>query len=153
MDDLSNHSTKFNLNGIVVFQLDEQLFCVDLDLVFAIINPSDFPQNINNSFLVKSNLDIDNFSIPIIDLHAYFGLKHQKITKSSRFICIEKNNHTFAFTADKVQELITINEDMKNNFDFLSTEEKYVSTKIRYSNTVLNLIDFNAIINEEFIHH
>ena len=154
MDETSAKLNYLNLNGLVVFYLANELFCVDIDDVFAIVNPADFPQNIKNSFLVKSNLDIDNLTIPIIDLHAFFGLKNGKITETCRFICIERNKHTFAFVADKVHELITLDNNTKNKLQVTAgTENKYLTGTIKYGNDVLSLINFDIIINQLFVHH
>ena len=95
-------------NGFVIFNLKDKLFCADIDTVFAIVNPADYPKNFKNSYLINSHLEIENFTISVIDLHSLFGLKKNKITSLSRFICIEINGQAFGFLADKVEEVITL---------------------------------------------
>jgi chemotaxis signal transduction protein len=141
-------------NGLVVFHLVDQLFCTNIDDVFAIVNPADFPENVKNSFLVKSNLDLENYSIPIIGLHTLFGLKNGKITPISRFICVEKYGHVFAFIADKVEELILLDDRTRNEFQFIEIKtDKYLSGKVKHNKDVFRLPNFETIINESFVHY
>jgi chemotaxis signal transduction protein len=143
-----------SFNGLVVFYLKDKLFCADIDDVFAIVNPADFPQNIKDSFIIKSNLDVENLLIPIIDLHALFGLKNGKITPTSRFICMERNKQAFAFIVDQVEELITLKTKISEEFEFIETKnEKYISGKVKYRGTLFYLPNFEQLINELLIHH
>lgn len=149
-----SHSDFNIFKGLVVFHLVDQLFCNNIDEVFAIVNPADFPKNVKNSFLIKSNLDIDNLTIPIINLHTLFGLKNGKITPISRFICMEHHGHTFAFIADKVEELILLDKKSRDDFKFSECKtEKYLSAKVKYKDQVFYLPDFEKILKESFVHY
>ena len=140
-------------NGLVIFNLNDKLFCADIDTVFAIVNPADYPKNFKNSYLINSHLEIENYAISVIDLHSLFGLNKNKITSLSRFICIEINGQAFGFLADKVEEVITLSSSIRNDFEFVEfKKEKFVSGKIKHRNLVFVLPDFNKIINKLLVH-
>ena len=142
-----------SFNGLVIFNLNDKLFCADIDTVFAIVNPADYPKNFKNSYLINSHLEIENYAISVIDLHSLFSLNKNKITSLSRFICIEMNGQAFGFLADKVEEVITLSSSTRNDFEFIECKkEKFVSGKIKHRNLVFSLPDFSKIINKLLVH-
>lgn len=139
--------------GLVVYYLEKQLFCTNIDEVFAIANPADFPKNVKNSLLVKPNLDFNGLVLPIIDLHSLFGLKNGKITPTSRFIFMENYGPPFAFIADKVEELILLDDRTRDEFKFIETNgDGYLSGMVKYHDEVFYLPDFEKIVEELFAH-
>lgn len=135
-------------NGLVIFLLKDKLFCADIDIVFAIVNPADYPQNFKDSYIVNSHLEIENFTMSVLDLHSLFDLQKNGITSLSRFICIEINGQAFGFLADKVQEVITLSSSTRNDFEFIETKDvKNISGEVKYRNMVYTLLDFNKIMN------
>lgn len=151
--DYSSNSFE-NFKGLIVFYLSDILFCTDIDDVFAIVNPADFPKNVKNSFLVKRNLDLEGLTIPILELHHLFELKNGKITPISRFICIEKLGFAFAILADKVEEMITLDTNNRKEFELIRTEgEKYLTGKIKYRDAMFLLPNFKNITHQLLIHN
>lgn len=152
---MTTYTTDFNtFNGLIIFLLNDELFCTNTDNVFTIINPADYQQYFDNSFLLNNPLEIENLKISVIDLHSYFGLKTSKITTSSRFICLELNEQAFGFLTEKVEEIITLNAETKNEFIFIPSEdEKFLFGKVKYHDAVFNLPNFQKIINDLFVHH
>lgn len=144
----------FSFNGLVIFHLSDKLFCANIDDVFAIINPADYPKNFKNSYLINSHLEIESLTISVIDLHNLFGLKKNKITSTSRFICMDIKGQAFGFLTDKVEEIITLNAEIKNELLYTpGNGEKLLLGKVKYRDTVFNLPDFQKIINESFVHY
>jgi len=143
-----------SFNGLVIFNLNDKLFCADIDTVFAIVNPADYPKNFKNSYLINSHLEIENYTISVIDLHSLFGLHKNKITSLSRFICIEINGQAFGFLADKVEEVLTLNSSSRKYFELIeSKNEKFLSGEVKYRDAVFHLPNFQVIVNELLIHH
>jgi len=106
-------------SGLVVYYLDDKLFCVNIDDVFAIVNPADYPKNFSHFYLINSNVEIENVAISVIDLYSLFKLKRHKITSTSRIISLEIEEHAIGFLVDKVEEVITLNPGMRNDFKFI----------------------------------
>lgn len=143
-----------SFNGLVIFNLNDKLFCADIDTVFAIVNPADYPKNFKDSYLINSHLEIENFTISVIDLHSLFGLNKNKITSLSRFICIEINEKAFGFLVDKVQEVITVSSSTRNDFKFVkSKKENFISGNVKYDDMVYTMPNFKKIINDLLVHN
>lgn len=150
----NTNSNLFFFKGLIVFWLNDLLFCTDIRDAFAIVNPSDFPNLVRDSILKSPNIDVENLTIPIVDLHPLFKLKKSSITTLSRFICMEMNEHTFCFITDKVEELIMIDDHNRNEFDLIDiTEEKFLSRIVKHHDKIFRLPNFDEIINELLIHH
>lgn len=143
-----------SFNGLITFYLNDELFCVSIDDVFAILNPADYSNNFKNSYLINSHLEIGSLTISVIDLHSLFGMKKNKITPLSRFICMDIKGQAFGFLADKVEEMITLNDEIKKNLILTSKNaESLLLGEVKYQNTVFNLPNFQKIIKESFVHH
>lgn len=143
-----------SFNGVVIFYLNDNLFCANIDDVFAIINPDDYPKNFKNSYLINSHLEIESLTISVIDLHTLFGMKINKITPASRFLCMDINGQAFGFLADKVVEVLTLQTGLKSDIEFIEPNgEKFLSGKVKYHDAVFNLPNFQQIINESFVHY
>ena len=152
MGELSSNLDLFN--GLVVFYLNDKIFCANIDNVFAVVNPANYPKNFKNDYLINSHLTIEDFTISVIDLHSLFGLTKNKITPSSRFICIDINGKAFGFLADKVEEVITLNSSSRKYFELIeSKNEKFLYGEVKYRDAVFCLPNFTKIINESFVHH
>jgi len=143
-----------SFNGLIIFCLNDKLFCANIDDVFAIINPADYPKNFKNSYLINSHLEIESLTISVIDLHTLFSMKKNKITSTSRFICMDINGQAFGFLADKIEEVLTLHTGIKSDFELIEPKgEKLILGKVRYHNTIFNLPNFQKIINESFVHY
>ena len=152
---MSDASVKLDLfNGLLVYYLNDKLFCANIDDVFATVNPADYPKNFKNSYLINSHLEIENLTISVIDLHSLFGLKKSKISDTSRFLCMDINGKAFGFLADKVEEVITLAANIRNDFEFIeSKNEKFLHGKVKYHDAVFYLPNFAEIINESLVHY
>lgn len=152
---MSDSTTNLNsFNGLIIFDLNDKLFCANIDDVFATINPVDYPNNFKNSYLINSHLVIESLTISVIDLHNLFGMKKNKISPMSRFICMDINGQAFGFLADKIEEVLTLHAGIRSDIKFIKpTGEKFLSGKVKYLGTVFNLPNFQKIINESLVHH
>lgn len=141
-------------NGLVIFYLNDKLFCANIDDVFAIINPAEYPKNFKNSYLINSHLEFESLTISVIDLHTLFGMKKNKITPTSRFICMDITGQAFGFLTDKIEEVLTLHTGIKNDFELIEPNgEKFLSGKVKYHDAVFCLPNFQKIINESFVHY
>ena len=141
-------------SGLVVYYLDDKLFCVNIDDVFAIVNPADYPKNFSHSYLINSNVEIENVAISVIDLYSLFKLKRHKITSTSRIISLEIEGHAIGLLVDKVEEVITLNPGMRNDFKFIEYKnEKFLAGKVKYHDAVFYLPNFKKIVNESIDHY
>lgn len=149
-----SNTNLYSITGLVVFCLHDKLFCANINDVFAIVNPADYPKNFKNSYLINSHLEIENLSISVIDLHTLFGLQKSKITETSRFLSMDIAGQAFGFLADKVEEVISLNPESTQKFKFIkSSGEKYLSGKVKHNDDVFYLPNFKKIINESFVHY
>ena len=142
----------FNLfRGLVVFNLNTQFYCADLDEVFAIVNPVDLSPAATNSILNNHKLSIERLSLPVIDLHALFTLKFEKLTEQSRFLCMEKMGQSFSFAVDRIEEIALLDDKTRLDYKFSEYRKgRYLSGKVKHNKNVYYLPNFKNIINDLF---
>lgn len=93
---------------IVVFQLMEQVYGIDINSVYEIIRMESITKIPRTPHFVEGVINLRGRIIPVIDLGVRFGLGQNERTQASRIIIVEVSGQTVGMIVDSVQEVLRI---------------------------------------------
>ncbi len=141
-----------NLTGLVIFEINNYEYCLDINDVSAIINPNELEENIISNPIETKNIKIDELLVPIINLYKFgeIGQVSLNLNKDTRILIIELLDKKIGFFVDKIKEIITIDVEFKTNALRFSPEKdnSYLIGKLKYEGRQLNFPDLNRIVAE-----
>lgn len=141
-----------NLTGLVIFEINNNEYCLDINDVSAIINPNELEDGLNLNPIETKKIKIDEILIPIIDLYKFGGLGQisLNLNKDTRILIIELIDKKIGFFVDKIKEIITIDIEFKTNALRILPEKEnsYLIGKLKYEGRQLSFPDLNRIIAE-----
>jgi chemotaxis signal transduction protein len=109
-----------NMTGLVIFEVANQEFCVDIKDVSAIINPSELKEDIPLNADHDLSVNINQIKIPVISFKKHFGFKQNEHSRENlRLLLLEPENKTFGILAEKVKEIYTMSKELKKKLRFV----------------------------------
>lgn len=93
---------------VVVFQLMEQIYGIDINSVFEIIRMESITKIPRTPRFVEGVINLRGRIIPVIDLAMRFGLGQNERTQASRIIIVEVSGQKIGMIVDSVQEVLRI---------------------------------------------
>lgn len=100
-----------NEEQVVVFQLAEQTYGVDIARVYEIIRMEAITRVPRAPQFVEGVINLRGRIIPVIDLRRRFGLPQNEQTRASRIIIVEMNGMTVGMVVDAVLEVLRLPAD------------------------------------------
>ena len=149
---VSHTSIVDNLTGLVIFEINNNEYCIDINDVSAIINPNELEEGINLNPVETKKIQVDELLIPIVDLYKFGGMGQVglNLNKDTRILIIEIIDKKIGFFVDRIKEIITIDVEFRTNaLKFLPEKENsYLIGKLKYEGRQLSFPDLNRIIAE-----
>jgi purine-binding chemotaxis protein CheW len=96
---------------LVVFQLSEQTYGIDIASVYEIIRMETITRVPRTPEFVEGVINLRGRIIPVIDLVKRFNLDHSERTNSSRIIIVDVGGNTIGMIVDAVSEVLRVNLD------------------------------------------
>ena len=96
---------------VVVFQLNDELFCAPIQQVVEIIKPLPLTRMPRTPFYVAGILNLRGQVFPVIDLKKRLDLKLRDKTERTRIIKAEVGSEAVGFIVDEVKEVLSVPED------------------------------------------
>jgi len=93
---------------MVVFQLTEQTYGIDIDAVFEIIRMEAITRVPRTPHFVEGVINLRGKIIPVIDLCKRFNLPLTERTSSSRIIIVDVGGNTIGMIVDGVSEVLRV---------------------------------------------
>ncbi|GAB6158058.1 chemotaxis protein CheW [Desulfotomaculum varum] len=93
---------------IVVFQLAEQVYGIDINSVYEIIRMENITKIPRAPHFVEGVINLRGRIIPVIDLSRRFSLGQKERTQASRIIIVEVAGQTVGMIVDSVQEVLRL---------------------------------------------
>ncbi|AEG59481.1 CheW domain protein [Desulforamulus ruminis DSM 2154] len=91
---------------VVVFQLMEQVYGIDINAVYEIIRMETITKIPRTPGFMEGVINLRGRIIPVIDLGLRFGLGQGERTTASRIIIVEVSGQTIGMIVDAVQEVL-----------------------------------------------
>lgn len=132
------------LTGLVIFELAGKEFCADIRDISAIINPTElYQQNLSE---VENKIEINNMTIPLVDLYQIYGLRKNDTDGEKRILVVEIKNKLVGFFVEKVKEILTSSKEFLDNLKFIPYEGKeYLNGALTYEGRKLFLPDLEKL--------
>lgn len=105
---MANNLSSAQEEQVVVFQLMEQVYGVDINSVYEIIRMESITKIPRSPHFVEGVINLRGRIIPVIDLGLRFGLGQNERTQDSRIIIVEVSGQTIGMIVDSVQEVLRI---------------------------------------------
>jgi len=93
---------------LVVFQLAQQTYGIDIASVFEIIRMEKITKVPRTPDFVEGVINLRGKIIPVIDLCKRFGLDYTEATNSSRIIIVDVDGNTIGMIVDAVSEVLSV---------------------------------------------
>lgn len=93
---------------LVVFQLSEQTYGIDIASVYEIIRMEKITRVPRTPDFVEGVINLRGRIIPVIDLSRRFNLSFAERTNSSRIIIVDVGGNTIGIIVDAVSEVLRI---------------------------------------------
>lgn len=91
---------------VVVFNLRDQTYGIDIDSVLEIIRMESIVRVPGTPDFVEGIINLRGRIVPVMDLSRWFGLDTADITASSRIIIVDTSDSTIGMIVDSVSEVL-----------------------------------------------
>jgi purine-binding chemotaxis protein CheW len=96
---------------LVSFQLDKELYGIEITKVREIILISEITRIPQTPHYVKGLINLRSTVIPVIDLRSLFGLQEGELTDESRIMVLQACGKTIGIVVDAVSEVLRVKRD------------------------------------------
>lgn len=128
--------------GVVVFIIDSKEFCISIQNLRGILNPSDPDVKVEWD---KSRICFENINYTLFDNKKYFRSKNYT-AKNNRILLVDFGSEKFGILVDKVVEYITF-DDMfiLNSITFEKSEIKFIKMNLNYQGRTIFFPEYDEI--------
>lgn len=149
-----NNLTEFQNNDIfqdgeklyLFFTLGDSKYALNISQVVEIMKLPmlEYPQKLSNN--IVGLLNYNNFTINILDLRFYLGIKVTPYSVSNQLIIVKTDESIFGLIIDKIGDIISIEQSHIEAFPAVS-EERIIEFLYKMENETVSVININAIEN------
>ena len=107
----TNFSETHGTLQLVSFQLDKELYGIEITKVREIILISEITRIPQTPHYVKGLINLRSTVIPVIDLRSLFGLQEGDMTDESRIMVLQACGKTIGIVVDAVSEVLRVKHD------------------------------------------
>jgi purine-binding chemotaxis protein CheW len=140
-------------NQIVVFDLGEEHFGVDIGAVESIIKLQQITKMPHAPAFVEGVTNLRGAVLPVIDLRKRFGLPINEATKDNRIIVINISGVEVGMIVDAVSEVLTVmSEDVEPPSPIVTTlDSSFIKGIAKLANRLVIMVDLGKVlsINEQ----
>ncbi len=143
-----NQDTLDAIEGLLIFDIGNKVFCADTINLDAIIKINDIRFNYKNNF--KNEVYYEGQSFRIIDINETLKIPMTGFTNNSRIILFETLGKMFGFMVDKIIEIVTTDSIFRKKYLKLipTINEKYISGELSLQKRNISLLDLERISSE-----
>ncbi len=136
-----------NISGLLIFQIGGKEFCVDLQLVTAILKPSEIKTERREKRLTN---EFSEQQYRVIDFASFYSLYVDKLSESSRVLFMEIYGQKVSFYADKVMEIISLDKIfIEESVEMIPEHEiDYISFEMNIQDRKYYFPDFDRIAKQ-----
>ena len=139
-----------SLNGILIFEVDKQEFCINNKFVSEILNPADISLNSNAKNILV--FEYSNSLLKIIDSENFFYDEGKKFTNFTRLLIFDFSGKKFGLLVDNVKEIVAEDRNFVEKFmDEVPPDEKdgYISALLKLDGRSIKFLDIEKIYKEK----
>jgi chemotaxis signal transduction protein len=149
---VDNLSSTFidSITGVLVFNVGDLDFCLDIKIVISTIVPEKSNTITNRGYSDTEEIEYSNELIPLLNIHTIYGLKMSEDDNDTRILILDFNKKKIAFRVDNIKEIISINKKTRDSLKYVSLKNKpYLNGKIMYEGRIILYPDLDKIIRDQ----
>lgn len=135
---------------LVVFNLDREVYGVDIALVHEIIRIQEVTRIPRTPAFIEGVINLRGRVIPVIDLRSRFGLSRKAHDGETRIIVVEVAGHTVGMVVDGVSEVLRLPaEAVSPPAEILtSADVSYLRGVGKVDGRLVVLLDLQAVLSQ-----
>jgi len=136
---------------IVVFKLNNEDFCVDINQVIEIIRLQSIISVPDAPVFVEGITNLRGTVIPIVDLKKRFNLPISNKDENTRIIVVNVGKKPIGFIVDSVTEVLHIDKDsIQEAPEIISgIGKEYIKSIINLNERLIINLDLHRVLNEK----
>ncbi|MBX3118886.1 MAG: purine-binding chemotaxis protein CheW [Fimbriimonadaceae bacterium] len=133
---------------MVVFQLDTELFSIDIFRVNEIIRLREITPIPGTDAHIRGLVNLRGKTIPVVDLRVRFGMPEFEEKNSTRIIVVEMESGNVGIIVDAVREVFTVQpEQVENTPALISTVDmEFVRGVAKHSDHLVTLLNLDQAL-------
>ncbi len=140
----------FDLRKVVTFELDRELYGIDIDRVAEIMEMVPIRHIPNVPNFIVGLINLRGTIVPVIDLRVRFHLESKPWTRDSRIIVMKEGNLVVAVGVDRLWELMRL---PKQAFrlpppDVVKDDSEYFKEIAPVNGRMVIILDMKKILND-----
>lgn len=141
---------KNNLRKIVAFELDNELYGVDIEEVSEVIRMVAIRPVPNVETFILGLINLRGKIVPVIDLGIRFQLNQKPTHLDNRIIIVKKEDLLVGVVVDRMEELLRLPADafQPPPPDVARIDPEYLKEVIEINDRMLIVLDMRKILNE-----
>ena len=113
-----------HMKGILVFRLGSKYFCIDLEMLCAILNPKDTIVPAESLLPNQKIVFHGGVPYPLVDFGGMFGLEVLPKGELTQILVMEKGNRRVAFYVDCIEEIISFNRFVRESIKIKAAHDE-----------------------------
>jgi purine-binding chemotaxis protein CheW len=146
----TNFSETHGTLQLVSFQLDKELYGIEITKVREIILISEITRIPQTPHYVKGLINLRSTVIPVIDLRSLFGLQEGDMTDDSRIMVLQACGKTIGIVVDAVSEVLRVKHDRiaAPPPTVAGVGREYLTGLVKLDKQLLILLDIDKILGK-----
>lgn len=134
---------------LVLFELNEEVYGVDIAAVHEIIRMQPITKVPKAPFYVEGILNLRGRVIPVVDMRKRFGLSKVDQTKDNRIVVVDSCGQNIGIIVDAVTEVLRIPANsVELPSDIITTSDSdYLMGIAKHGETMIILLDLDKVLS------
>jgi len=145
-----NRPVEHDTIQFIVTQLGDEQYGIDIKYISTIVRMQPITRVPKVADYIKGVINLRGVVIPVISLSSKMGLPESEITKKSRIIILNIEQHEqIGVLVDEVKEVVTLDDEHIEHVAYDKDEKaKFLSGVGKYDDKLISLLNIETVLAE-----
>jgi len=150
---MTKEENKLQEEELVLFDLGNEIYGVDISVVYEIIRMQAITMVPKAPFFVEGIINLRGKVIPIVDMRKRFGLPKVEQNKDNRIMVLENSGQNVGIIVDAVTEVLRIPSESVEppSSIIVSATSDYILGIAKHDKSMIILLDMERVLSRESI--